>query len=440
MRFFYLWVLLLFPWEVRAQEERVETGVGSSGKVVVLGGTNRLRVAVAQGAEELMGGLDRVAGRAEGTALPIVVQLYRPDGRKPSVITRQLLRVAAGDGETFRLQVNVRLAQGMSLRQKKLNRTLLEMLLIERGLRNKTLEETGEEVAVPPWLVDGMGEAIEWELGRGDRRVYASLAEGMGLMNVSEVLEVGAVGEMDLLKRELFRASSGALVMALTGQAEGKKALKELLETAPSYQGEMISLLQSLFPEVNLGAQGLEKWWSLTVAKMGEKPLSESMTVSETEARLSEVLRLRLAGEGAVELIPLERWDRIEQLEQEERRMAVERCAALLTGLSYRCFPSYREVIAGYLGVLAKMVKGGEELEAIDAALSSLKSFREGEVRRVEKLRDLMDWFHLSSVQVESGEFEEYLRVVGELREGSPGDEDPVTKYVEKMQEVYGED
>jgi hypothetical protein len=48
-----------------------------------------------------------------------------------------------------------------------------------------------------------------------------------------------------------------------------------------------------------------------------------------------------------------------------------------------------------------------------------------------------MDWYHLSSVQKESGEFEDYLKMQRNLRKGNEFEKDPLHQYLDKVQKVF---
>jgi len=224
--------------------------------------------------------------------------------------------------------------------------------------------------------------------------------------------------------------------MALLDQQAGKAAMLEFLREVALYEGEPLTLVRNHFPEVNLGRNGLEKWWSLSVVKMAEKTLTESMTIRETEERLDKILRLHFRDEkGKVTLQSLDHWIEMADLPLEDRVKVVRPAADLLTSLSYRCFPTYRDVVGGYLSVLSDMAAGNPD--QIDEVLENLGDFRRGELNRMSKLLDLMDWYHLTTARQESGEFEEYLNLTKKLRETEVPKNDPVTDYVDKMQRYF---
>jgi hypothetical protein len=91
-------------------------------------------------------------------------------------------------------------------------------------LRSLPEGESVERVQVRPWLLDGLAEAIQWKNGKGDRRMYSSLMESGGWIEVEDLVDRAAIAGLDVLSRELFRASSGALVHgASRSESRGRK-------------------------------------------------------------------------------------------------------------------------------------------------------------------------------------------------------------------------
>lgn len=395
-----------------------------------------MRVAMIQDADDLIADLDRLVGEVPGKPYPIYLELFPFEKGKLSQISLEFLKPEGGG--PYRLQIYLRLGRGNSFEQKKFERVILQMLVMERSLRLLPEGESAERVEVRPWLLDGLAEAIQWKNGKGDRRMYSSLMESGGWIEVEDLVDRAAIAGLDVLSRELFRASSGALVMALLAQNQGAKSLAEFLGKVAVFEGEQMILLRTHFPQANLGSKGLERWWMLQVAALSEKKLSEAMTIPETDERLSGILELHLKNENEEALrVNLESWRQVAGLESKEGRIESIRPANdLLAHLSFRCFPTFRPVIAGYLKILSDMADG--KTDEVQEMIENLKEFRTAEVERHRKLVDLMDWYHLSSVQKESGEFEDYLKMQRNLRKGNEFGKDPLHQYLDKVQKVFG--
>ena len=394
-----------------------------------------MRVAMIQDADDLIADLDQLVGEVPGKPYPIYLELFPFEKGKSSQISLEFLKPEGG--APYRLQIYLRLGRGNSFEQEQFERVILQMLVMERSLRLLPEGESVERVQVRPWLLDGLAEAMQWKNGKGDRRMYSSLMESGGWIEVEDLVDRAAIAGLDVLSRELFRASSGALVMALLAQNQGAKSLADFLGKVAVFEGEQMILLRTHFPQANLGPKGLERWWMLQVAALSEKKLSEAMTIPETDERLSRILELHLKNENEEAFrVSLESWRQVAGLDSKEERIESIRPANdLLAHLSFRCFPTFRPVIAGYLKILSDIADG--KTDEVEEMIENLKEFRLAEAERHRKLVDLMDWYHLSSVQKESGEFEDYLKMQRNLRKGNEFGKDPLHHYLDKVQKVF---
>ena len=406
------------------------------GQIVVHGGTPSIRAEIIQDTEALIRDLDALVDSVEGRGSPVVMELYPSVDGKPGAIRRELLTLPE-DQNRLRFQVSVRFAAPQIYPKSDLKNILLEIFLVERGIRDVATDDLPESFTLSPWLIDGIQEAMAWKRKKGKRGVYAALRDNGGWMPVSELIENNKVVGMDSLSRELFRASSGALTMALLAQPGGKKSMTAYLAEASGFEGEPFQLLSKHFPDVNLGREGLEKWWLSQVAALAEPGLTQTMTIPGTDKELTDALKLYLPYETG-QLIPygIESWPDVMDLEENKDRLtAIRQASDLLTGLSYRCFPTYRTVVGGYLKTLSDLT--GEERGHIAEALDNLEMFREAEKRRYERLLDLLDWYHLSTVQEESGEFDDYLLIKKELEKAEVPVDDPILEYLDKAQKLF---
>lgn len=406
------------------------------GQIVVHKGESITRAKIIQDVEFLIRNLEGLVGEFTEKANPIVIELFPAEDGKPGAIRENLLFLPE-EKNSFRLQLNVRFSAGQNYDIEGLRESLLKLMLIERGLRNTSPEDVGDQIGLSPWIVDGLSEAIDWRAKKGDRAVYAALRDRGGWMEISKVIERESVEKMDSLSRELFRASSGALAMALLAQPEGKKAMNGYLLEASSFEGEPLALLRKHFPDVNLGREGLEKWWLTQVTALAEPALVQVLSIPDTERQLEKSLKIFLTDEQDLALVySIEAWPEVMDLEENKDRVAaIQQATNMLSNLSFRCFPTYRPVIAGYLKTLTDLT--GEERTHIPETLDNLEIFREAEMDRHRRLTDLLDWYHLSTVQEESGEFDDYLALKKELEKDVTPKDDPIIQYVDRAQKLF---
>lgn len=433
-------LLFCFASHLSAQEivELPDRAESEGGLLVVHGAHPTVRAGLLQEGEALQENLDRLVGEMAGDVVPIVIEFHEPRGDTKSMVRRGLLELPEQHSANYRLQVDILLGPGQSFDQKEVRRTLLEMLLYERSIRGENAKNFGDKVLVRPWLVDGLLEAIDWQVGLKDREIYAYLSKSGGWLTVEKIIEEEKARADDPLEQQVFRASSGALVMALLAQPSGKESMERYLSEVALFEGEAMTLLRKHFPSINQGKNGLVKWWMLQVADMATSPLSEALTPTETDKQLELVLKCRVRNEEGLEReLSLEDWAELASIPLEKRAEVLRPVSSALSGLSYRSYPSYRSVIVGYLGVVRNLLE--DKTDDVPTVLRNLRTFREAEVQRMERVTDLMDWYYLSTVNEESGQFVDFLKFKKNLEAIGSGGQDDVSRYVDSVQAIFEE-
>ncbi len=386
----------------------------------------------------------RLLEQGDDWKIPISVILHgEPGDKAPASTFVTRLKVVEG---VYLLQLHMHLAKG--LRVEDFKQAVTEMLLYERSLRTLPLLEDTMTLSVPPWLSVGLREATAWRMQQSDRRLYAAMFKQDGAYKVEDLLTVtrGEHLKMDEASRVAFRVSAGALVMALLEQPQGREAFRKFLDEAAAFEGEMSLLLQRHFPELNLSPNSLAKWWALQLANQGGlKLLTDVMTVVETEELLATALFLELpapAGDGVggapplgSQRVGLDQWQRLEDLEEDERQAAVKPAQAALVHLSYRCFPAYRPLLVEYQKQLIRLSQGEGE-----AVLESLKQLEQARIimkAKAERGRDYLDWFEITRARKTSGVFDDYLRLKKELGKRESDREDGMSLYLDRMDKLF---
>lgn len=407
----------------RTKQFRVTGGdAGLRGTVVMLADEARdeLRALLAEKEEEQVKVPIRVilAGKP-GDALP------------PNPIAMKLFF----DERGYQLQIFVHLGRGVD--KERLANVLTAALIHERTLRSVKPDEE-KASTVKPWLVDGLREASAWRLGRGDRRAYEALFKRGGIYSMQDLFKEtdDTRAAMDSAMRLAFQVSSGALVMALLEQPQGKEGFRAFLSEVTMFEGDMPVLLRKHFPDLNLSETSLAKWWALQMASKGTAPLTDRLSITETEAALDDVLKLHVRNDdGGMTGKPLSAWEELKDLKPIEKLEAVRPAQDGLTRLSYRCFPSYYPLISEYQSVLSSVEK--DKTKKVAEQIESLASSRVLMLAKAERARDFMDWFEITRARETSGAFDDYLRLKDNLVERPRRREDPVSIYLDRVDGLF---
>lgn len=419
-----------------------DRAVSSTMQFRVVGGEVGDRGNIAMLAEETKDELLRLTGEQALTLdkrtewkVPVDIVLHGKSGDPmPSrTIATQILVSEV----SYTVKLDVHLSRGIEPERFKYATT--GALIYERALRDRSLQQDDLRLLVPPWLVSGLREATAWRLNQSDRRLYEALFKTGGLFKIDDLFSVDAAGfeEMDGAMRAAFRVSCGALVMALLEQPQGKDSFRALLTEVATFQGEMPALLRKHFPELNLSVTSLSKWWALQLANIGGQNLAtDVLTVARTDAALSEGLRLNFRNpEGILQQKELTAWPEIAVLSEPERVKSVQLAEDALVRLSYRCFPSYRPIIAEYQIALGAI--GKNKTQELAAKLTDLETRRTTMCAKAQRARDYLDWFEITRARETSGAFDDYMRLKDRLKANPRRRTDDVSKYLDRMDAIF---
>jgi hypothetical protein len=406
-----------------------------SGQFRVSGGDAMVRGTVALLAEETKDELLRLTGEEDKWKVPVTLQLHGRAGDPLPARTIALRLIVVEGVKTLRIDIH--LSRGIE--HERFKRSITAALLYGRALAAGAGNDEDHALSVPPWLADGLREASAWRLNQTDRRLYEALFKHGGLFRIGEIFAVDdrEFENLDGATRAAFRVSSGALVMALLEQPQGKEGFRAFLSEAAAFEGEMPALLRRHFPELNLSETSLAKWWALQLAaKGGINLLTDILTIPQTETALAEALRLHFrTPEGIIQQKELAAWPELAALELQERVAAVRPAEDALVRLSFRCFPSYRPLLEEYQLVLADIARN--RTEEVANRLVALDETRVTMNARAARARDYLDWFEISRARETSGAFDDYQRLKDRLKADPHRRKDELSAYLERMDRLF---
>jgi len=417
---------------VPPQPRPADRTISRSGQFRVSGADGLVRGSVGVMADAAKDELLALTGEKDAWKVPISIFLHGKQGDPLPPRSVAMRRVLTDTG--CELFVDVHLSHGIELESFK--HTITSALLYERALRGPARPD--ERLMVPPWLVEGLREATAWGLKRGDRRLYEALFKHGGLYKLEELfaMDEAAFEDLDGAMRAAFRGSSGALVMALIEQPQGKEGFGAFLTEVPAFQGELPTLLRRHFPDLNLSETSLAKWLSLKLADMVTPTTTDVLGVAETDAALTQALQLNFRdADGSLQRRPIEDWEQLAELKAHERAGAVRQAQDSLVRLSYRCFPSYRPLLAEYQIALGEISRGKTRKTA--AQLAALAKTRGEMMTKNARASDYLDWFEITRARDTSGEFEDYRRLKARLQDNPRTRDDHISIYLDRMNKIF---
>lgn len=408
--------------------------VSHSEQFKISGGDAATRGTAANLAEETKTELLALTEEKDEWKVPVFIDLRGKPG-DPVPRNGTVLKLFFNDtGYEVRVFVNL----SRDLQREPFKRAVMTALIYARGLKDRAKEESEIPLNVPPWFSEGMLEANAWRLKQTDRRLYDALFQHGGLFKLNDLftLSESEFDSIDAASRAAFRVSSGALVMALLEQPDGKDGIRDFLAELPDFQGEMPALLRKHFPELNLSEDSMEKWWALQLANKGTAPLTEAFSVPVTERLLNETLRIRHKDDqGTLHEIPFSEWKTADEMEMPQRIDSVRQAQDDLIRLSFRCFPSYRMLLLEYQSLITDFAKG--ETKNLDKSLITLAETRHNMVEKASRARDFLDWFEITRARETSGAFEDYLNLKARLKTRPNTRTDDLSKYLDRLDPLF---
>lgn len=367
--------------------------------------------------------------------VPISIMLQ---GQQGGPIPKRSIAIDLQWGEDgFKLNIHVHLAQGID--QERLRSSILTALVYEKSLRTIKPGPLEERLLVRPWLVEGLSEVINWRRGKSDRRLYQTIFQSGGLYQLEEMLDLSQqqYDESDSAMRAAFRISAGGLMMALLEQPAGQQAFRSFMDEAAQFGGDMPVLLRKHFPGLNLSQKSLEKWWALQMANQSRNSLSEVMSIADTEAALSQALKLRFRDEqGIARDRELSAWQELAALDDGSRLFGVRHAEEELVRLSYRSFPSYRSLLLEYQMVLQAIVKPNKKFD-VAKKISELEETRLLMSQRGKRADDYLDWFEITRARETTGVFDDYMKLKKRLDQGMSRGSDHISRYLDRADKIY---
>jgi hypothetical protein len=225
----------------------------------------------------------------------------------------------------------------------------------------------------------------------------------------------------------------------LLRQPGGKSAMLAYLTDFATFKGEYENLLRQHFAGMNKSSSSLGKWVNLELLELATARVTQVHSILETESRLDSILKLYYRdADGAAVSVGIDAYQAILELGQKDRLEAVAAARAELERLSYRCFPTYRPMLAEYELILREFARGSAN--NIDTRLARLMDVRMRMQAAAIRSRDYLDWYYITQSRDLTGDFGKYRALNEALKQEQlrHRTNDAVSNYLDEIQRIYG--
>ena len=402
----------------------LERSVSPSQQFIIYGADARLRGAISSLAEQTKQNLLSLLRQRDDWKTAIVINLEPQQANLPEIPPADLRFSQTGFG--LKLQIDLTISQDLDVSL--IERELLRAVLLEMIYRKQAHIAAGSTFVKPPdWLIDGV---LALAPGRDREPLIEALAAANNAMPLERFLRQRP-GVLDSAGRALYRAYSFTLVQMLIDQKNGATPLSQYISRLVDASNDPLADLAAHF---SFPAGDAERAWQSTLSRLRSLQRYRLLTFSESERRLDELLRLKIAeAKKPAKLV------RLDELAQHKlsvaERAALNQLSRDLLVFTVQANPVLRPIAREYQQIAALLALG--KRRGIDKRLSRLGATRQQLAGRMSNIDDYMNWFEATQMKSDSGNFADYLKTMNQPQLSAPKRRDPLSAYVDVLEDQF---
>jgi hypothetical protein len=205
-----------------------------------------------------------------------------------------------------------------------------------------------------------------------------------------------------------------------------------LILDLPASSNDPMAELRSHFPGL-FESHSAEAAWKKQIARLASDQPYHLLGSAETEQRLDEILRMKIAdgsGEKSYQLTQFPIF-----LKQEPAKRRLELLARGLRVLATRAHPVYAPIIADYVEISSLLLRG-KTLE-VPRRLERLQNSRKAIASQMRGIDDYLNWVEATSLAGPSGEFADYLKAAKRAAQAERTKRDPISIYLDALETQF---
>ena len=176
-----------------------------------------------------------------------------------------------------------------------------------------------------------------------------------------------------------------------------------------------------------------EKAWQSALTQASGAQNYHLLTFIESERRLEELLQVKIPNaEKPLDLSGLAR-----RKPSPAEKIALNQLAGSLLLFIGQANPILRPVTREYQQIVALLARG--KRRGIAKRLTRLQVTRQELAARMSDVDDYMNWFEATQLSGRSGAFTDYLRATRRLQATGSRRGDPITVYLDELEDQFGE-
>ncbi len=378
--------------------------------------------------EQTKGHVLRALGQMDSWKRPIVIQLVPATTSIPR--QKPLIFNVIGSEDGIKIQIDVIL--GGPLPERSLQSEVIRALLLELAYRDGHVLHAGRPYNEPPaWLIEGIAHSIREQSMGVNADFFNRLIDVNRLPSINEFLGTScpAIG---LASLGLYRAYAYSLLRILQDLPAGRNCLSEYVRSIPTRSEEPVSELTTHFPSLIASRESLEKWWTLSMARLSIANDYEALSVEETENELHKLMTIKVRRKDEKKPAEFGLGDFKEYLRLPEGTAKIKNRQQDFLRLESRASPLYRPILAGYGDIAFQISRG--RTRSTSKRLKMMEQYRQAVLQRMNEIANYLNWMEATQFGRKSDDFEQVLWVAEDLTQPLFEREDPVSLYLNRIE------
>ena len=403
-----------------------EHSTSPSRQFVIYGADAKIRGAVSSLAEQTKANLLALLRQRDDWKTPVVVNLQSQQANLPEVPPADLRFSQTGFG--IKLQLDLTIAKDLDVSL--IERELLRAVLLEMIYRKQSNITAGAVLVEPPdWLIDG---ALALAPGRERGPLIEALVNTGTPLPLEKFLRQRP-GVLDSTGRTLYCAYSFALVQMLLDEKNGAARLTQYIDHLSESSSDPLWDLEKQFPSL---AEDAERSWQVAVNQLKSRQTFRLLTFAESDRRLDELLSVKIFEPNKP--VKMARLDELTQHKPSaSEKKALDQLRRDLLFFVPQINPVLRPIAREYQEIAALLARG--KRRGMAERLSRLEVTHQQLASRMSEVDDYMNWFEATQMKSGSGNFTGYLKAVDQSQVPAPRRHDPLSVYVDALEDQFGE-
>lgn len=366
--------------------------VSRSRSFVVYSPDRTIRNRLARTADEALAIWNKTIKSEIPSAAPIIIQDLTKKSlpRSTPSVTNFLFET---DGGGMKIQVDI--ASPSALDNGDFEIALFRALALHAIHKNNPPRAGNKTTEPPEWLVFGMAEHFQREKGNPPAGVYSALITSKRAPNFDEFLHEKP-SRLDKISLLLYRAKALAMVKMLGKLPNSRNHLTAYLESLPSSDTAVPSLI-AFFPALQKDPTEMAKRWTLEIAQNSLPQQFLSLSVTETDKELSNILAQATPNPSPSEPVPPLADTLLESARGRGGTFLMQQAAAQLLNLDFRAHPLLRPIVKEYYGITSILAR--KPKTKLADQITDIEKLRAQLLVKMDKITDYLNWYEATQME-----------------------------------------